>query len=135
MWHKTTEHRPNYEKWLKEETRNKSKIIFDASTALRNSNMSSTTSFFVAPINHGRCDTICRLPCSLQPLPEDHRKPRSSMSSKEDWERAKIEIAERKERMRLNEQKTVEAAIKKLEREESEAVRIARTKALDKESI
>ena len=133
MWHKTTEHRPNYEKWLREETQCKSKMIFDSSTEPRGSKMTSTTSsFFVAPVTYGRCDTICRLPCSLQPLPEDHRKPRSSISSEEDWERAKIEIAERKQRMRLQEQKTVDAAIKRLERDESEAVRIARTKALDK---
>ena len=73
-----------------------------------------------------------RLPSSLQPGPVEEAKPRPWLSSDEAWERARREVEERRERKLAADLEKAAKARKQLERNESEAVREAKTKLLDK---
>lgn len=131
MWYACNDHQPNVNKWLRDDSLTRDQIsLTSRRTGARSYNVPDT---FKTMNSHRRCPTICRLPCSLQPLQEDNVKPRPWLSSEEAWESARREIAERKERIRKQELEFVETARRQLEREQSEAVRIARTKTLDRE--
>ena len=82
-----------------------------------------------------RCSTVCRLPSSLQTLSPERPRPRAWLSSDEAWARARREVEERRERMRRQEMEVVEKTRRQQEREQSEAVRVARTKLLDQVNI
>ena len=132
MWYKCTDHKPDYQKWLRDDKYFQGQIAFNT-TRPQTQNYVSSSSFPSASVTgSGRCNTICRLPCSLQPLNSENSKPRTWLNSEEAWNLAKKEVEERKERLRLEEKEIVERAIRKQEREQSEAVRIARTRLLDK---
>ena len=78
---------------------------------------------------------MCRLPCSLQPLEPEHPRPRPRLETEADWERARLEVEQRRERERREEAAIVERARHLLERGQSEAVRIARSKRLDQVTL
>ena len=132
MWYKCTDHKPDYQKWLRDDKFFQGQIAFNRTQPPTQNYISSSTSPSATVTGSGRCDTICRLPCSLQPLNSEHSRPKTWLSSDHAWDMAKKEVEQRKERLRLEEQEIVEKAIRKQERDQSEAVRIARTKLLDK---
>ena len=73
-----------------------------------------------------------RLASSLQPGPVEEAKPRPWLSSDEAWEQARREVEDRRERKLAADLEKADKARKQLERNESEAVREAKTKLLDK---
>ena len=138
MWYNCTDHRPDYHKWLKDDKFCRSQIMFTETPRPgpgRPSAGPGLSSAGAQVTGHGRCDTICRLPCSLQPLPAEAPRPRPRLSTAEDWARARQEVEERRERARLAEREEVDRRRRQQERDNSEAVRIARSKLLDKVTI
>ena len=81
-----------------------------------------------------KCASNGRLPSSLQPGPVEEAKPRSWLTSDQAWEQARREVEERRERKKAADLERANKARRQLERNESEAVREAKTKLLDKVS-
>ena len=72
------------------------------------------------------------LPSILQPGPVEEVKPRPWLSSYQAWENAMREVEERREKKLAADLEKADKARKQLERKESENVREAKTKLLDK---
>ena len=132
MWRRSIEHRPDIDKWIKDDIMTRDMIQFSASARPQaGGQMAGVLGPGARVTGQGRCDTVCRLPCSLQPLEPEHPRPRPRLETEADWARARLEVEQRRERERREEAAKVERARHSLERGQSEAVRIARTKLLD----
>ena len=132
MWRRCTEHRPDIDKWIRDDIQTRGMIQF--SSAPRSQAGAAIVSVLgpgAQVTGHGRCDAVCRLPCSLQPLEPGHPRPRPRLETEADWAAARLEVEARRERERREEAARTERARNQLERGQSEAVRIARTKLLD----
>ena len=128
MWRRSTEHNVDIDKWIRDDIQTRALVQFTSSSSSR----PQASRVMVSGQQNTRCsDPVCRLPCSLQPLEPGHPRPRPRLETEADWERARLEVERRRERERREEAAKVERARHSLERGQSEAVRIARTKLLD----
>ena len=133
MWLRSTEHKPDIDKWIRDETQCRTHIQLSSGARHGAGGQVRGMSRPGARVTgHRRCDTVCRLPCSLQPLDPGHPRPRPRLETEADWARARLEVEERRERERQEEAGLVKKSRHMQEREQSEAVRIARSKLLDK---
>lgn len=105
MWRRSTDHHVDIDKWIRDDIQTRALVQF--SSAARPQAGVRPPGAMVSG-QHTRCDPVCRLPCSLQPLEAGHPRPRPRLETEADWERARLEVEARRERERREEAAMVE---------------------------
>ena len=102
MWRRCTEHNVDIDKWIRDDIQTRALVQFSSSSRPQ------TQTRVMASGQNTRCDPVCRLPCSLQPLEPGHPRPRPRLETEADWARARQEVEDRRERGRREEAAMVE---------------------------
>ena len=97
MWRRSTEHNVDIDKWIRDDIQTRALVQFSSSSSR------PQASRVMASGQNTRCDPVCRLPCSLQPLEPGHPRPRPRLETEADWDRARQEGEDRRERGRREE--------------------------------